>query len=52
MIDWVEGAKTDLGEWFLVYDRLNPEVPLSNTDDSENRETDTDNKKEIIYGSK
>jgi hypothetical protein len=55
MSETVDGAKTDVGEWQLVYDRLNPEVPLSNpvedvppsTDDSENRETDTDNKKEI-----
>ena len=55
MSETVDGAEADLGEWLLVYDRLNPEVPLSNTDedvppstdDSENRETDTDNKKEI-----
>lgn len=47
MSEMGEGAEADIGEWLLVYDRLNPEIPRSNTDDSENRETDTDNKKEI-----
>ncbi len=47
MSDCVDSAKTDVGEWQLVYDRLNPEIPRSNPDDSEDRATDTDNKKEI-----
>ena len=55
MSEIVDGAKTDVEEWLLVYDRLNPEIPLSNpvgdvppsTDDSENRATDINNKKEI-----
>ncbi len=52
MSEIVHGAEADLGEWLLVYDRLNPEIPRSNpaedvssTDDSENNTTDTDNKK-------
>jgi hypothetical protein len=47
MSDFSDSAKTDIGEWLLVYDRLNPEIPRSNADDSENRATDINNKKEI-----